>query len=266
MSAILPALIKGGASLLGGLLGKRSRDKANAANSPVAQVNQWKAAGINPLFGISSGAFIPQQASSFGDAFARAGGQFAESLEGAKEQELRETRLELENELLKKKLDKQAKDDQPGVLEGAGVLPLPMYDEKTWLRTPEGNLRPLGRPTTNREMFPVVLPNGVTTKITVDQARRLRLEPYDTITAGEWPEIAGEILGEGANLAHPKHLGGDNPDASGISSFFRNFGQGTGEDPGVGTAPWFGSDDGAFKMEGAVEWKQNDKGEWVRVN
>jgi hypothetical protein len=123
---MLPAIIGAAASLGGALINKNAQDKANAANLPVNQVAQWEAAGINPIFGISSGGWIPQQASSFGDGFAKAGGIFADQIAGAKEQELRETRLELENELLKKELDKSVKDNQPGQLQKyGGVMPMP---------------------------------------------------------------------------------------------------------------------------------------------
>jgi hypothetical protein len=124
---VSPTLITAGANLLGGFLNRRAQRKANEANRPVNQVKEWEAAGINPLFGISSGGYIPHQASTaIGDSVATAGGIFAEHLAGKKEQELRETQLEQENETLKKQLDKVVKPSVPGHMETYGdILPLP---------------------------------------------------------------------------------------------------------------------------------------------
>lgn len=123
---VIAAGISAGASLLGGLFNRNAQKKANEANRPVNQVAEWEAAGINPLFGISSGGYIPHQATSIGDSFATAGAQFADFIAGDKEQELRETQLELENEHLKKKLDGLVKPSEPGHLAQHGaLLPLP---------------------------------------------------------------------------------------------------------------------------------------------
>lgn len=120
------ALIGAGASLIGGALNRKGQKKANAANSPVGQVAQWEQAGINPLFGISSGGYVPQQASTFGDSFAKAGSQFANAVSLAKEQDLRETNLELQNEKLRMQLDELAKPTEPSHLARyGGILPLP---------------------------------------------------------------------------------------------------------------------------------------------
>ncbi|MGR3624503.1 hypothetical protein [Pseudophaeobacter sp.] len=114
------------ASLAGGALNRRAQKKANAANSPAGQVAQWEAAGINPAFGISSGGYIPQQATSMGDAFAEAGGQFARALDMKHDKELRETNMELENEKLRKEIDILANPSDPSYLERyGGILPLP---------------------------------------------------------------------------------------------------------------------------------------------
>lgn len=124
---VLPALIAGAFSLANGAANRNAQREANDANRPVNQVAEWEAAGINPLFGISSGGYIPHQATSIGDSFATAGAQFADFIAGDKEQELRETQLELENEVLKKELDGLVKPQEPGHLEAYvadfGVFP-----------------------------------------------------------------------------------------------------------------------------------------------
>ena len=123
---VLPALIAAGASLVGGAANRNAQRKANEKNRPVNQVEEWEEAGINPLFGISSGGYIPHQAASIGDSFATAGGIFADHLARKEETDLRKTQMELENQRLKKELDKVANPSEPGHMETyGGILPLP---------------------------------------------------------------------------------------------------------------------------------------------
>lgn len=120
------ALIGAGASLIGGALNRKAQKKANAANSPVGQVAQYEAAGLNPVPFMLGGGYIPQQATSIGDSFATAGGIFAEHIATKKERNLRETQIELENERLKKELDKLARPSEPGYMQSyGGTIPLP---------------------------------------------------------------------------------------------------------------------------------------------
>lgn len=127
---LLGPLIGAGASLLGGALNRKAQRKANEANRPINQVREWEAAGINPIVGITSGAYIPHQAASIGDSFSRAGGAFQRGLEFNHEQELRETELSQENERLKGVLDDLAKPVNPGHIQKYGeVLPLPSVGE-----------------------------------------------------------------------------------------------------------------------------------------
>lgn len=79
--------------LVGGLFNKKATDDANEANSPAAQVAGWEAAGINPLFGISKGQAIPQQANTaIGDAFLNAGGAVGGLLDRANQLTIEKTR------------------------------------------------------------------------------------------------------------------------------------------------------------------------------
>lgn len=131
---VLAAAIGAGSSLIGGALNRRAQRKANDANRPINQVREWEAAGINPIFGISSGGFIPHQAASIGDSFATAGSQFARGLELDHAEKLKQTELAKENEKLREKLDEVAKPRQRGHMERYGdILPLPSngdVDEK----------------------------------------------------------------------------------------------------------------------------------------
>ncbi len=131
----LGAIIGAGASLIGGALSDKSaRDQqreTNEANRPVNQVAEWEEAGINPLFGISSGGYVPHQSArvgAIGDSFSKAGGLLGQALDMQHEQELRETSLEQENDRLNKALDKLVKPSEPGYIQryGAG-LPLPSF-------------------------------------------------------------------------------------------------------------------------------------------
>lgn len=127
---VAAAALSAGSSLLGGLFNRNAQKKANAANRPVNQVREWEAAGINPLYGISSGGYIPHQAMTLGDSFASAGARIARGLELKHEDELRETELEQENERLRGEIVKLAEAPLPGYLpQYRGLLPLPGLEE-----------------------------------------------------------------------------------------------------------------------------------------
>lgn len=128
---IASALIGGATSLVGGAMNRKAQREANAANRPTEQVREWEEAGINPLFGISSGAFIPHQAASIGDSFATAGGRIARAFELQHEDQLRETELQKENTKLREQLDELATPRRPGYIQQYGdVLPLPSVGDE----------------------------------------------------------------------------------------------------------------------------------------
>lgn len=122
------ALIGGAVSLIGGAKNRKAQKEANAANSPVGQVAQYEAAGLNPVPFMLGGGYIPQQSASMGDSFAAAGAQFGQALDQNKEQELRETNLELQNDKLRKQLDALAKPSEPSHLQTyGGLVPFPRF-------------------------------------------------------------------------------------------------------------------------------------------
>lgn len=124
--AIAAAGIGAVSSLLGGIFNRRAQRRANAANSPSGQVAAWEAAGINPLVGIQSGAFNPQQSSSFGDSFAQSGAILARGMELDHAEKLKKTALQTQNKKLRDQLDKLATPRQAGHLQQyGGILPLP---------------------------------------------------------------------------------------------------------------------------------------------
>lgn len=124
---MLGALIGGAFSLINGAANRSAKRRANEANRPINQVAEWEAAGINPLFGISSGGYIPHAAESFGDAFSVAGQHFQEYLDAKKNPDkVKETETRQENTQLKKQLDKLAKPvEKTHLAKHGGALPLP---------------------------------------------------------------------------------------------------------------------------------------------
>lgn len=122
------ALVGGALGLIGARKDRKAQQQANEANRPVNQVAEWEAAGINPIFGISSGGYIPHQAAQIGDSYATAGARFGQALDMRKEQKLRETNLELENQRLSKHLDELANPSEPSHMDQyGGILPLPSF-------------------------------------------------------------------------------------------------------------------------------------------
>lgn len=123
---MIGAIIGAGASLLGGALNRSAQRDANRMNRPTVQVKEWEAAGINPLFGISSGGYIPHQTASIGDSFSQAGSHFLRALELDHDKDVQKTKVEQENSKLKKKLDDLAKPVEPSNMAQYGALmPLP---------------------------------------------------------------------------------------------------------------------------------------------
>lgn len=180
-----PAVIGAVASLAGGALNRKAQKKANAANSPGGQVAQWEAAGVNPLFGISSGGYVPQQAASIGDAFATAGGQFARGLEMDHEKKLRETGMELENEKLRKQIDILSNPEDPSYLASyGGIMPLPRLGGRN-----------AGSQSNNVDV-PRVDGNGVPFGSTLNEiasGRELEVAPYSS--GPGFTEIHNDLIG-----------------------------------------------------------------------
>ena len=120
MSLALAAGIKVGGALIGGMLDRRAQRAANKASTPQAQVKAWEKAGINPLFGLTSGAFVPPAAVSMGDSFATAGGAIGRGLELQHEDDLKKTALAQENEALKGALADMSRVRTPSAMSQYG--------------------------------------------------------------------------------------------------------------------------------------------------
>jgi len=93
------------ATVAGGLFNRSAQKKANAANTPAAQVAGWEAAGINPLVGITKGQWQPQQAvTAIGDSFLNAGSLFSQEADRQNRLTVEKTRQQGINSRLEKEL------------------------------------------------------------------------------------------------------------------------------------------------------------------
>lgn len=105
---------------------KSENELAYERNRPVNQVSEWELAGINPLFGLTSGSYVPAQATQIGDAYATAGARFGQAFDEGISQRLEKTKVKQENEELRKKLDELATPRVPSyMVQYGGALPLP---------------------------------------------------------------------------------------------------------------------------------------------
>lgn len=151
---VLGSLIGAGASIVGGLIGKKASDKQAAVQAEQATLDRemskqfaqegirWrvadaKAAGIHPLYALgaqlpshSPSTFVPGDTSALGDAFARAGDHIGRAVDASRSagertltklQALQIERGELENELLRSQIAKEKAQLGP---------PLPMPGEQ----------------------------------------------------------------------------------------------------------------------------------------
>jgi len=179
---MLGAFIAAGASLIGGAANRRAQREANEANRPANQVREWEAAGINPLFGISSGGYIPHQAASMGDAFATAGAQIQRGMELDHADKIRETELAQENEKLREQLDEFANPRRPGYMQQYGaLLPLPSVGEVDV--APVGNTT-VPRPVLDRvarDDLPYIPGNFWDTGVTPGSKRIVAPDPDNTL-------------------------------------------------------------------------------------
>lgn len=111
-------------ALIGGVLGmigknkqakeQRQQDAVDyERNRPITQVKEWETAGINPIMGLTSGAFVPSRQTAVGDRFSEAGAFFAEAADQFGERHLKETAIKQENSALKKELDRTQKASEP---------------------------------------------------------------------------------------------------------------------------------------------------------
>lgn len=87
-----------------------------------------------------------------------------------------------------------------------GVPPL-RNDQKQVLR-PVKSLRPPRDPRSTRKMIPVVNPFGQESMVDATIARRLDIKKWDTVSAGDWPELVGEVPGEAENALRANDLRG----------------------------------------------------------
>lgn len=207
------------ATFAGGILKRRDARRADANNRPAAQVRQYEEAGINPLFGMTSGSYVPYSGASIGDAFAVAGSQYQRQAEFEHEQKLKETALAQENKSLKKQLDKVAKPQEKSHLGKYGdILPLP--SESDLNAGSKGSTQ--GVSGGGGSSVPAGSPLG-STKSDVASERETKIAPYESTSGfmeiyNDWfgpyivPGSDGDIMGIDELLtlaiAAPANIGG----------------------------------------------------------
>lgn len=136
------ALVGGALGLIGASKQRKEQRRINEANRPVNQVREWEEAGINPLFGISSGGYVPYQAASIGDAYSVAGARFGQAIDQFREEKLAQTELKKENTALKEKLDELATPRIPSYLSQYGaIIPVPTIGGTNAQAVQNGNRR-----------------------------------------------------------------------------------------------------------------------------
>lgn len=121
-ATIASSLLSAGASYIGGKKDRQAIKKANAANTPTAQVKAWEAAGINPIMGLTQAQYVPQQAALIGDSFANAGNALANGMNILHDDQVRETAVFKENEKLREALNDATKPRERSLLDRSGPL------------------------------------------------------------------------------------------------------------------------------------------------
>lgn len=119
---VAAAVISAASSLYGGKKDREAIEKANAANTPTAQVKAWESAGINPIMGLTQAQYVPQQAALIGDSFANAGNALANGMNILHDDQVRETAVFKENEKLREALDDATKPRERSHLDSSGPL------------------------------------------------------------------------------------------------------------------------------------------------
>lgn len=117
-------------------------EKTNEANRPVNQVKEWEQAGINPLWGLSSGSYVPHQAghvianTAMGDAISGIGrDMFSTGLSHMSQMRLEKTRMKHENQMLTKQLSSLERNSVPSNMSTHGSSILGGSDEGSSLST-----------------------------------------------------------------------------------------------------------------------------------
>lgn len=224
--ALMPAIIGAVGSMAGAGISamgaaKQGRDAKKMAReqmayqSPAAIRDRALAGGFNPLTVLTNGGLQQQMPTplptlSSLDAIGRGIGGAAQALASYDPIEV-ETR-ELENELLRTQID-TAKANA-GHIGGFVQAPMEigqwaMPSVQSITRSPVEKGAPklsMAAPTPapaprDDWTFPIRTVDGAIKYIPPSYARRLGLERYDTLMAGELAEIMGELAGEGAGLA-----------------------------------------------------------------
>lgn len=206
-------LIAAGASLLGGALDRKQRRREIAANRPVALRKEYEKAGLNPLVGFTNGVgqFAPM-AANFSDGLNRSAealtDHFAEKAEA--QAKLDEARQELQE--TREELTEARMANGSGQTLGQALGATLRSDQAEYMGSPSemalSDIRPTARPTAaTMERVPVFGPYGQRAMVPKTWADRMGVTPFSYLAAGEYSELVGEIVGEGAGMLFAKEIG-----------------------------------------------------------
>ena len=196
------------ASLVGGIFSSRSKRKAqnrqNAYNNPSAIRARFEKAGFNPLLGMNNPSALQQPVgdhSMMGDSIARAGLSYAEGKTEEQRLKIEKSRLEMQNKALEADLQKtRLQPPVPGVYQQkkkeAELADIDAPWQEMNFLSKKAFVRPKARPDQVKYQ-PVRLPDGQLRMVERTQMQRLQIKPWQTISAGDYAEIVGELRGEG---------------------------------------------------------------------
>lgn len=191
--------------LVGAIGSSRADKRAQARDGRKLQtlVSDAKKAGFNPLTALRGGAGYggaTAPALSTAQFLAEAVSSAFEAPAAYRAQQLEEERQRLENEALRTQLaDREAKKN-PYQNFGFDVPSAKQFLPQTKHAGPalSNATRPQSRPTfDSMGTVPVFLPDGQMRNLNARVAARMDLKPYDAIVAGDYPELVGELRGEG---------------------------------------------------------------------
>lgn len=202
--AIGPALITAGANLLGSLLGRK---KSSAQGVDYVKLrNDAEAAGFNPLTALlagggagyqrefnpalSSGAFVAEAINRGVDTYFNQVTERDAQVDQIRQGDKLSAALQRAMSSRVPGSFGYALSDQRPFVPTVSTAPPPMTVVPVNSRPPKS---PLAR---EPEYIPVRMPDGQPGRLERSIAGRLDIKPWDTVSAGDWAEIVGEITGE----------------------------------------------------------------------
>lgn len=198
--SILGSVLSIGGSLLGGLFGKSSaqkaQDKQNQYNDPVQIRARAEAAGFNPLLFVGPGVgnqAAPAASGHMGAAIADSSMMLANAVSGQAEEKARLQNLQLQNEKLQKEINQMTLRPKTAGIYGSGGIGVVTNEPKPIKAFNAGDDEFIGP----LPMVPVWDANASKwDAIHPGVAKKLKIDPGSTMIAEDQTALHGEILGE----------------------------------------------------------------------